>query len=190
MLLKKVAAKAHNSTVVTDDLGALKPLKKLNYVFAGGTKQDAVAVADPEAGYVNGNTITFPDNKKYIVSKITEDYYLDIKIRAVLELVLCNNTVTVVRQIVQSNNQGGVLGHVDSIIYSDLPCKIIPLELKEDKTDDVFLNSYVIYLPSYKPVEVGDKLLFGHTYIPSKVEAIKHTTLGIQEISFDRDFRW
>lgn len=190
MLLKKVAAKAHNSTIVTDDFAVQKPLKKLNYVFAGGTKQDAVAVADPEAGFVNGNTLTFPDNAKFIISKITEDYYLDVKIRAVLEMVLCNNSVTILRQTVQSNNQGGVLGHIDTPIYTDLPCKIIPLELKEDKVDDVYLNSYVIYLPSYKPIEVGDKLLFAHTYVPSKAEAIKHTTLGIQEISFDRDFRW
>lgn len=189
-MLTAVAARAHNAIQVTDSLGVVRPLKKLNYVFAGGTKQDAVAVADPQAGYQNGDTLTFPDLHIYIISKITHDYYQDTLIRANLEMVLCNNTVTISRQVVQSNNQGGVSGHVDTVLYADLPCKIIPAELEEDKAGDVYLNNYVIFLPNTKPIEVGDKLQFAHSYSVGKAEGIKLSTLGLQEISFDRDFRW
>jgi hypothetical protein len=189
-MLTKVAAKAHNSLTVTDELGNIKTLKKLNYVFAGGSKQDAVAVADKLAAYKNGDTLLFPDNNYYIVGKITEDFYKAEIIRNNLELILCNNRVTVSRQVVVSNNQGGVSGHADTVLYDSLPCKIIPAALEDDKTSDVYLNNYVIYLPSSKPIEIGDKLQFAHTYNIGKAEGIKLPTLGLQEISFDRDFRW
>ena len=189
-MIARVAAKAHNAIDVTDWLGSIKPLKKLNYVFAGGSKQDAIAVADPTAGYVESNILTFPDNKIYIVAKVTHDFFKAEVIRHTLELVLCNNTVTITRQIVQSNNQGGVLGHVDTELYANIPCKIIPAELSEDKIDDVFLNKYIVYFPSNMPIEINDKLQFAHTYSVGKAEGIKLSTLGLQEIYFDKDFRW
>lgn len=189
-MLKKVAARAHNAIQVTDSLGNIKPLKKLNYVFAGGTKQAAIAVVDPDAGYENGDTLTFPDNTIYIVAKITHDYYKAEILRHTLELVLCNNAITVTRQVVMPNNQGGVAGHVDTVLYTSLPCKIFPAELSEDKTDDVYLNKYIVFIPSTKPIEINDKLQFAHTYSVGKAEAIKLSTLGLQEVYFDRDFRW
>lgn len=189
-LLSKVAAKAHNAIQVTDSLGNVKSLKKLNYVFAGGSKQDAVAVADPAANFQPGDVLTFPDNLIYIIARSTADYYKKEILRHELELVLCNNSITITRQVVQSNNQGGVAGHVDTPIYADMPCKIIPAELSEDKIDDVFLNKYIVYIPSVKPIEINDKLQFAHTYSVGKAEGIKRSLLGLQEVYFDKDFRW
>jgi hypothetical protein len=189
-MLLRVAAKAHNTIQVTDSLGNTKPLKKLNYLFSGGVKQDVVAVADNIAGYQVGDTLTFPDLTICIVSKIVKDYYKDTIIRVNLELILCNNSVTISRQTVQLNNQGGVSGHVDTILYTDMPCKIVPISLVEDKVNDVYLNKYTIYIPSTKPIEIGDKLQFAHSYNLGKAESVKLPTLGLQEISFDRDFRW
>ena len=189
-MLHKVAAKAHNSIQVTDSLGNIKPLKKLNYLFASSVRQDAIGVADPLAGYQNGDTLTFPDLDIYIVAKIINDYYKETLIRSNLELIRCNNSVTVSRQTVQLNNQGGVSGHVDTALYIDMPCKIVPVSLVEDKVNDVYLNKYAIYIPSTKPIEIGDKLQFAHSYNLGKAESIKLITIGLQEIHFDRDFRW
>lgn len=189
-MLNNVAAKAHNAIQVTDALGVIRPLKKLNYVFAGGVKQDAVAVADPTAGFQNGDILTFPDLHIFIVAKITHDYYKESLIRAVIEMILCNNFVTISRQVIQLNNQGGVSGHVDTILYDNLPCKIVPTSLVEDKVDDVYINKYTIFLPNTKPIEIGDKLQFAHSYNVGKAEGIRLTALGLQEVSFDRDFRW
>ena len=190
MLLNRVAAKAHNAIQVVDDTNTTRPLKKLNFVWAGGKLQDAVAVTDPQAGFLVGQILTFPDNLIYIVAKITDDFYHTVQIRANLELVLCNNTVTISRQMPQSNNQGGISGHVDTIVYQDLPCKVINLDSSVDKLNDVNLNKYAVYIPITKPVEVGDKLQFAHSYGVSKVEGIKEPTLGLFELAFDRDLRW
>jgi hypothetical protein len=189
MLLKKVAAKAHNSIQVTDNNNVTRPLKLLSN-FVRQAKLDALAVSDPEAGYQYGYTLTFPNNEKYIVSRIIEDYYRNEQIRVNIELLICNNTVTISRQVVQSNNQGGVLGHIETILYTGLACKVVPQAQLQDKLDDVFLGRYVVMIPILNPVEVGDKLQFLHTYNVAKVEGIRNTTEGLLELSFDRDLRW
>lgn len=190
MLLKKIASKAHNAIIVIDDLGASKVLKKLNFVWAGGVKQDTVAVADPEAGFSTGRYLTFPDNVVYLVSKITTDYYKEEPIRDNLELVICDNNVTVFRQTVQSNNQGGVIGRVDTVVYDLLPCKVINVNRTQDKIDDVQLLSFAVFISSLKPVSVGDKLQFAHSYNVAKVESSRLVTPGIFEVTFDREPRW
>lgn len=193
-MLKKVASKAHNSLQVTDQLATVRPLKLLNYISSmvgnKNAKLDATAVADAEAGYQEGYTLTFPDNSKYIISKILYDYYNTEIIRANIEMLLCNNTVTISRQMPIINNQGGVNGHVDTIIYADLPCKIIPLSSDKDKLDDVLLNNYVIYLPILNPVEINDKLQFEHSYNIAKANGVRPVTEGIIEATFNRDTRW
>lgn len=192
MLIKRVAAKAHNATLVTDELGTVRPLKLLNYL-GGGTRTarlDAVAVADIEALYQNGMILTMPSNQHYIISRITEDYFKTVLIRANLELVLCNNHVTISRQIVQSNNQGGVSGHIDTILHSGIPCKVIPTSQVADKVDDVLLQTYTVMISSMKPVEIGDRLQFDTTYNVAKIEGIKMVTEGLAELIFDRDLRW
>lgn len=190
MLLKKIASKAHNAIIVIDDLGASKVLKKLNFVWAGGVKQDTVAVCDPEANFSIGRYLTFPDNDIYLVAKITRDYYKKISIRDNLELILCNNNVTVSRQTVQSNNQGGVIGRIDTVIYDLLPCKIINVARTQDKADDVQLLSYAVLISSLKPVSVGDRLQFAHSYNVAKVESSRLITPGVLEVTFDREPRW
>ena len=190
MLLKKVAAKAHNSIIVTDDLGVTRPLKKLNFVWAGGTKQDTVAVADPASGFIVGRYITFPDNLLYLIAKITDDYYKEEKIRSNLELVICDNAVTISRQAVQSNNQGGISGHIDTIVYDTLPCKVINISQTTDKQDDVQLLTYAMYISSLKPLDINDKLQFAHSYNVAKAEGIRLVTPGLLEVTFDRDLRW
>ena len=191
-LIRKVAAKAHNSTKVVDSTGVTRPLKLLNFLSSGTrlNRLDAVAVSDYAAGFLEGTTILFPDNDEYIISRITQDYYKNEFIRVNMELILCNNKVTITRQVVQSNNQGGVLGHVDTIIYADVPCKVIPATAVADKVDDVLLSSYVVIIPSLAVIDINDQLQFAHTYKVGKIEGIKIVTEGAQELVFDRDLRW
>lgn len=191
-MLLKVAARAHNAIVVTDSLGTTRPLKVLNYLSGGlrQTRLDAGAVADPQAGYTEGMQLTFPDNSIYLVSRTTDDYYKNDIIRTNIELVKSNNKVTVLRQVALTNSQGGVKGHVDTAVYSDLPCKIIPFSQTQDKTDDVLLSTYVVMIPSVCPVQINDRLQFLHTYNVAKVEGIKSVVGGLLELTFDRDLRW
>jgi hypothetical protein len=193
-MLKKVASKAHNALQVTDQLATVRPLKLLNYISSmvgnKNAKLDATAVADPDAGYQNGYTLLFPDMDKYIISKTLFDYYRDEIIRVNLELLLCNNTVTVSRQMPIINNQGGVNGSVNTVIYDNLACKILPLTSDKDKVDDVFLNNYAIYIPILNPVEINDKLQFEHTYNVAKANGVRQVTEGIIEVVFNRDTRW
>lgn len=194
MLLDKVASKAHNSINVVDQLGTTRPLKLLNHISSSVSnrhaKLDGTAVADMQAGYQNGYSLTFPDSDVYIISRIIHDYYKGIVIRANLELILCNNIVTITRQTPQLNNQGGVIGHVDTILYDSLPCKIIPVSEDKDKQFDVLLNNYAIFIPTLNPVEVNDKLQFLHTYNVAKANGVKTVTEGLIEILFNRDERW
>jgi hypothetical protein len=191
-MIERVAAKAHNAIQVTDELGVTRPLKLLNFLSSGTrlARLDGQAVADPIAGYLPGMILIFPNNDTYIISRVTEDYYQDSLIRVVLELVLCNNNVTITRQVAQLNSQGGVIGHVDTAIYTTVPCKVIPLSQATDKLDDVLLQTYTVIFPSSKPVEINDKLQFATNYKPAKIEGIKSTTEGVNELTFDRDLRW
>jgi hypothetical protein len=190
----RVAAKAHNALKVTDQTGTIRPLKLLNHVSSSvankHAKLDGTAVADPDAGYQNGYTLAFPDLNHYIISRIVHEYYKEAIIRASLELILCNNTVTILRQVPVLNNQGGVKGHVDAPIYTDLPCKIIPMSEDKDKQDDVFLNNYILFLPITNPIEVNDKLQFGHSFLIAKANGVKDVSEGLIEVLFNRDTRW
>ena len=193
-MLKRVASKAHNTLKVTDQTLTDRPLKLLNHISSmvsnKNAKLDATAVADSDAGYQVGYTLTFPDNDKYIISKILHDYYGTEVIRANLEMLLCNNLVTISRQMPVLNNQGGVKGHVDTILYDRLPCKILPLSEDKDKTDDIFLNNYVIFMSILNPIEIDDRLQFAHTYNIAKANGVKTVSEGIIEVLFNRDTRW
>lgn len=192
MLIKRVAAKAHNALQVTDEAAYVRPLKLLNFL-GGGTRTnnlDAVAVTDVDAGYLPGMVLTFPSNEKYIVSRKIDDFFKAQLIRSNLELILANNTVTISRQVTQSNNQGGVIGHIDTIIHDSIACKVIPTTQSADKHGDVLLQSYMVLISSARPVEINDKLQFAFSYNVAKIEGIKQITEGLLQLMFDRDLRW
>jgi hypothetical protein len=191
-MLARIAKNAGLEMRVVDQDGTPCAFKLLNTQYVGIRKlhTDVQGMTPPQTVITDGTIIKHYSGNTWTVSAVTPDFYKGRLIRNALDLVENNNTVSVIRQTTLPNGQGGILGKSEETIYENIPVKIgTILQIRDEKFDSTD-SQFGMLLSSKFPVKHGDRLEFGHTYQPAKVEGIKHNYTGVYEIAFDKDPRW
>jgi hypothetical protein len=191
-MIKRIADKAGVEMTAKDQNKITRKFKLLNTAYLGIRKlhTDQQGVARPDSGIESGTILTLANAESLIVSTSTNDYHRGEIIRFALDLVECNNFVTVTRSVVNKTSQGGIAGHTDTVLYRGVPVKIGTILQIRDTDNDASVSQFGMLLSTKFPVIQGDSLSFDKHYEDAKVEGVKLNYEGIYEITFDRDPRW
>lgn len=178
--------------VVVDQNKITRRFKLLNTAYLGIRKlhTDQQGVANPDSGIEAGTILFLPGGERLTVSTLTADYHRGQVIRYALDLVECNNNVTVIRPTITKTPQGGIAGRTEVPLYRGVPVKIGTILQIRDTDNDATVSQFGMLMSSKFPVKQGDMLIFDSHYENAKVEGIKLNYEGIYEIAFDKDPRW
>jgi hypothetical protein len=189
--LTRVTNRAYHQDLAQDTFDVWHDIKIRNDFLNSRWHQDFAAVADVDTSIEHGTILTIQSGDILTVSEMRPDTYGAFLIRYDLELVLNNNTIIVDTPVPITTAQGGHRGFTWTSRSAAIPCKtgLITTRIMRDTNIDQDMETMGCLLSVLYPVNLGDHVVFGHTYVSGKVKSVTIATQGLQEIHFNFETR-